>query len=126
MLKILYIFLIPFSLFASEINMAMTSMPSRLNPLLATDSASSEIAEWLFSALIKYDKNGKLAPEVAKSYRFIDNTTVEFTLQDNAKWSDGKKLTSADVVFTYQTITSPKVFTKASGTSARSLSLPGL
>ncbi|MEY4505373.1 MAG: hypothetical protein RL154_1674 [Pseudomonadota bacterium] len=111
MFKFLLFLIIPYMLLASQINMAMTSMPSRLNPLLATDSASSEISGWLFSALVKYDKNGFLVPELASSYKFINSTTVEFIIKDGAKWSDGVNITADDAVFTFNTITSPKLFT---------------
>jgi len=78
---------------------------------LATDSASGEISSWIFNALVKYDKNGKVAPELAKSYEFEDDKTLIFHLRKDVKWSDGKPFTAKDVLFTYKTIISPKVFT---------------
>ena len=44
-----------FNLSASTLNLSMTSSPSRLNPLLSSDSASSEITQWIFNGLLKYD-----------------------------------------------------------------------
>jgi len=107
---ILVIFFIN-NLVSSNLHLSISSSPSRLNPLLATDSASGEISGWIFNALLKYDKNGKIIPDLAKSWRFEDNKTLIFKLKKNIKWSDGKPFSAKDVVFTYKLITSPKVFT---------------
>jgi peptide/nickel transport system substrate-binding protein len=93
------------------LHLAISSNPSRLNPLLATDSASGEIAGWIFDSLIKYDKNGQIIPHLAQNYYFIDDTTLIFKLKKNIKWSDGKDFTANDVVFTYKLITSPQIYT---------------
>ncbi len=96
---------------ASTLHLSISSSPSRLNPLLATDSASGEISGWIFNSLVEYDKNGKIIPRLAKSWKFKDDKTLIFKLKRNIKWSDGKPFSADDVVFTYQLITSPKVFT---------------
>ena len=96
---------------ASTLHLSISSNPSKLNPLIATDGASSDIADWVFDALITYDKDGKIKPSLATSYKFIDESTLRFDLRKDVTWSDGEPFTSADVVFTYELITSPKVFT---------------
>ncbi|HIE35467.1 MAG TPA: peptide ABC transporter substrate-binding protein [Campylobacterales bacterium] len=104
------IFLI-FPLFSSTLHLSISSNPSRINPILATDSASSEIAGWIFNSLVKYDKNGKIVGDLAKSFKFLDKTTLLFKLRDNVFWHDGRKFSAKDVLFTYKIITSKKVFT---------------
>ncbi len=111
MKSIIYLIFYIGVLSASTLNLSISSNPSRINPILATDSASGEISSWIFNALVKYDKNGKVVPELAKSYEFADNKTLIFHLRDDVKWSDGKHFTAKDVLFTYNTIISPKVFT---------------
>jgi peptide/nickel transport system substrate-binding protein len=91
--------------------MAIGANPSKLNPLIATDSTSSTVASHIFNSLITYDKNAKIKCELAKSYRFLDDTTLEFVLRDDIKWTDGVGFSADDVVFTYELITSPKVLT---------------
>ena len=110
-MKTLILLLLPFWLFASSLHLSISSNPSRINPILATDSASGEISSWIFNALVKYDKNGKVVPELADSFNFLDDTTLIFKLKRGVKWSDGKEFTAKDVLFTYQLITSPKIFT---------------
>jgi len=110
--NILILFLFNFIyLSASTLHLSISSSPSRLNPILATDSASGEIAGWIFNSLVEYDKDGKIVPKLAKSWHFDDNKTLIFKLKKNIKWSDKKPFTADDVIFTYKLITSPKVFT---------------
>lgn len=113
--KIFILFTIHFSLFtflsASTLNLSMSSSPSRLNPILANDSASGEVSDWLFNGLFKYDKNGKVVVDLAKSYNFEDKTKLIINLREDVLWHDGAKFTSKDVIFTYDSIKNPKIYT---------------
>ena len=51
---------------ASTLTLSMTSSPSRLNPILSNDTASTEISDWLFNGLFKYDKEGNIIPTLLK------------------------------------------------------------
>ena len=112
-MKTLFLILILFTcnLFSSTLHLAMSSNPSRINPILSTDSASSQITKWIFNALITYDKDANIIPELASSYYFVDDTTLIFELRQDITWSDGVPFSARDVLFTYETITSPKIFT---------------
>ncbi len=96
---------------ASTLHLSISANPSRINPILSTDSSSSEITQWIFNSLITYNKDGKIKKMLAKSYEFKNDTTLIFHLRDDVKWSDGKPFTAKDVLFTYKTIISPKIFT---------------
>jgi peptide/nickel transport system substrate-binding protein len=106
---IYYLLLITY-LSASTLNLSMSSSPSRLNPILANDSASSEISDWLFNGLFKYDKNGNPIVDLAQSYEFKDPTTLIIKLKKNVLWHDNAKFSANDVIFTYEKIIDPKVF----------------
>lgn len=108
---ILIILLIANTIFASTLQLSMSSSPSRLNPIVASDSASSTITTWLFNGLLKYDKDGNIITDLAKSYKFIDNKTLIFKLREDVKWHDGNSFSADDVIFTYEKILDPKVFT---------------
>lgn len=97
---------------ASTLHLSTSSNPARLNPLIATDSASSSVAGFIFNALVKYDENGqKIIGDLAESYRFITPTLIEFKLRRNVTWHDGQPFTSRDVLFTYDLIKSPATIT---------------
>ncbi|WP_320035853.1 peptide-binding protein [Halarcobacter sp.] len=104
------IFLI-LNLYSSTLNLSLSSSPSRLNPIIASDTASSEITQWLFNGLVKYDKDGNIVTDLAKSYEFKTNTKLIFKLKKGIKWHDGVEFTADDVVFTYEKIMDKNIYT---------------
>lgn len=111
MKTILLILIISLHVNASTLHLSLSASPSRVNPILSTDSVSSEITRWIFNGLITYDEHANIKMDLAKSYRFLDDTTLEFILRDDVLWSDGKPFSARDVLFTYNTIISPKIYT---------------
>ena len=95
----------------STLHLTLAGFPARLNPLLATDSVSSSLTDWLFEGLVKYDKNAEIAPELAESWHFENPKTLVFKLRRDRTWHDGVSVTAHDVVFTYETAVSDRVFT---------------
>jgi peptide/nickel transport system substrate-binding protein len=95
---------------ASTLNLSMSSSPNRLNPILANDSASSQIADWLFNGMLKYDKDGNPSVDLASSYHFETPTKLIINLRKDVYWHDDIKFTAKDVIFTYEKIIDPKVF----------------
>lgn len=74
-----------------------------------TDQYSNQIIGNTGANLLRVDKKGKLAPELAKSVKASkDGLTYTATLRDNLKWSDGSKLTAQDFVYSWQRIVNPK------------------
>jgi len=111
-LKLVLLLLQSVWLIASTLHLSASSNPARLNPLIATDSASSSIAGFLFNSLVKYDESGqKIIGDLAESYRFITPTEIEFKLRHGVKWHDGKPFSASDVLFTYELIKSPDTIT---------------
>ncbi len=109
-MKILLILFFITELFASTLQLATSANPSRLNPILATDSSSSEITGFLFNGLVKYDKDSKeIIGDLAKKFYFKNDTTLIFELREGVKWHDGKPFSAEDVLFTYQTLISDKI-----------------
>ena len=80
----------------------LVGQPQAINPLYAYSSdVDRALIELTFSSLMDYDQDGILTPDLIDEYRIIDNgRTVEFSLKEKAKWSDGKPLTMDDIVFT--------------------------
>ena len=84
--------------------------PSNLLPVLASDSASSEINGLVYDGLLRYDKNLRLEGVLAESWEISpDNLTFTFHLRKEVKWHDGAPFTSADVLFTYRMYINPDV-----------------
>jgi len=89
---------------------------SNLIPILATDSASHDIAGLVYSGLLKYDKNLNLVGDLASSFSISkDNKVITFKLKKGIKWQDGVPFTADDVIFTYNLIMDPKTPTAYRG-----------
>ncbi|MFZ9643012.1 MAG: peptide-binding protein [Candidatus Methylopumilus sp.] len=85
---------------------ALSGEPSGLIAMIAGESSASAIASNIFNSLLKYDKNLELTGELAQSWEVsADQKSITFHLKPNLKWADGQPLTSADVLFTWQTVT---------------------
>lgn len=108
--KYLLLLLISINLFSSTLHLATSTNPSRLNPILATDSASSEISGFLFNGLVKYDKDSAtIIGDLAEDFYYENDTTLIFKLRKNIKWHDGVPFGAKDVIFTYNILISPKI-----------------
>ena len=72
---------------------------------------SGNLLDWSFGpvyeSLVFVDalKSGAATPWLASKYRWSNhNETITFTIRSGVKWSDGKPLTAADVLYTFQLI----------------------
>ncbi len=88
---------------------SMSAEPSSLIYMVAGESASASITSNIFNSLLKYNKDLDLEGELAEKWEISkDQKTITFTLKPNLKWADGKPLTSADVLFTWQAVINPQ------------------
>ena len=78
--------------------------PRHINPLLSQSDADRDLVRLIYSGLLRYNEDGKLIPDLAKSYD-ISSDELNYTihLRDDAKWHDGKPVTADDIIFTIRT-----------------------
>jgi peptide/nickel transport system substrate-binding protein len=90
-----------------EIIYRIASAPATFNYLQAGDESSVIVAFYLMGGrLIEFDhKTQRYVPGLAESLRRLDDgKTVELTLREGIKFSDGHPITAEDVVFTLRAI----------------------
>lgn len=80
-----------------------TSEPGSLDPALAQGTHESYLLNHLFTGLLRYDKDGNLAPGMAKEMPTVseDGLTYTFKLKDDVKWSNGDPVTAKDFEFAW-------------------------
>ncbi|MCP6719064.1 MAG: ABC transporter substrate-binding protein [Patescibacteria group bacterium] len=85
--------------------------PRFINPIYASVSdVDRDLTELIFSGLMKYDKSGKIQPDLVKDYKILEQGKVyEFYLKENVFWQDSEPLTADDVIFTIETIQNPNI-----------------
>lgn len=82
---------------------------SNLIPYLSSDSSSHEVADLLFVAPLRYNKDLEIEPFAAQSYEVLDSgRLLRFTLRQGIFWEDGTELTADDVAFTWKLVTNPQ------------------
>jgi len=87
---------------------AMLGDATNLIPPLSSDSASHEVADLLYVAPLRYDKDINLECWAAESYEVLeDGRLLKFRLRPGIRWFDGVELTAADVEFTYKLMIDP-------------------
>jgi peptide/nickel transport system substrate-binding protein len=89
---------------------------SNLIPLLASDSASHEVAGKVYNGLVKYDKDINVVGDLAQSWEISpDGLVITFHLRKGVRWHDGRPFTAADVLYTYRLTIDPKTPTAYAG-----------
>ncbi len=89
---------------------------SNLIPLLASDSASHEVAGKVYNGLVKYDKNINIVGDLAESWDISpDGLAITFHLRKGVRWHDGRPFTAEDVLYTYRITIDPKTPTAYAG-----------
>ncbi|MEK7076197.1 MAG: ABC transporter substrate-binding protein [Patescibacteria group bacterium] len=83
--------------------------PHYVNPLLSQNNdVDRDLVSLVYSGLMKYNEEGKLVPDLARSYEISDDgLNYTIYLKENAKWQDGAPVTTDDVAFTIQTAQNP-------------------
>ncbi len=83
--------------------------PSNLNPYISSDSASHEVADLLFVAPLRYDRNLELEPWAAERVTLSpDGRRLEIRLRKGILWEDGVELTAEDLVYTCRAVADPR------------------
>jgi peptide/nickel transport system substrate-binding protein len=68
----------------------------------------------IWDSLMEVDpETGEFRPSLAKSYKWIDATTIEFDLRDDVVFHNGEKFDADDVVYTINYVADPKNKVKA-------------
>ena len=95
----------------SILNVGVRRLPKYMSPARAATDADQQALELLFEALIQTQptEDGSLvfAPQLAVSLPRMMDSERQFQLKKTARWSNGGRVTSADVQRTFELLTSP-------------------
>ncbi len=91
------------------INIGVTYAPGTINPLSPNGEVATSVTGLMFLPLLEIDSNMEFKPMLADSIETEDNRTFTIKLNKDAVWTDGKPVTSDDVIYTIKQIANPKV-----------------
>jgi len=105
-LGVLLLALTPFTGFAQKTLVVATAAdPGHLNPGITTGYNVHVFADSIYSGLVMLNKSLQPEPDLAESWTVSDNAkTFTFNLRKNAKWHDGRPVTSEDVKYTFENV----------------------
>jgi peptide/nickel transport system substrate-binding protein len=97
---------------AATLRVALTQEPGTLDPVVGTLAVESDLVQFLFSGLTRYDEHGNQVPDLAERVPTLangdiarDGRSITYHLVHNARWHDFVPVTSADVAFTFAALT---------------------
>jgi len=99
----------------STVTMLVESSPASLDPRVGTDAQAEHIDSLLFDALTRRDEHFGLQPFLATRWENPDPLTWIFHLRTNARFHDGRALTSRDVKYTIDSILDGAVISVKAG-----------
>jgi peptide/nickel transport system substrate-binding protein len=85
----------------------LASDAATLDPQVQWDTDSYSIYRNIFDNLLTRDDSGKIVPQIAASWRYLDDNTIDFTIRSGVRFQDGSPLTVDDVAFSVRRITDP-------------------
>lgn len=92
------------------LRMAITDMFSVLDPYHFPLDEAGQYYRTVYETLLSFDeRTQKFVPRLAKSWKRINPTTLEFVLRDDVKFHNGNKFDATDVKHTLEYLADPKV-----------------
>jgi peptide/nickel transport system substrate-binding protein len=85
----------------------LQSSPNNLDPRIGTDEVSQRVSQLVFDTLFDLDDSLRVVPHLATGWTLPTPTTYRVTLRHGVRFQDGHELTSADVVYTFQSFLAP-------------------
>lgn len=89
--------------------MIIESSPANLDPRIGTDAQSERIGMLLFDTLLHRDGNFNLQPALANRWEIPDPLTYVFHLRRDVRFHNGRRLTSRDVKWTFDSLLSGSI-----------------
>lgn len=85
----------------------LPEVPATLDPQIASTDAELLIVKNIHEGLLREDKDGSIVCGIAESYE-KNGLTYTFKLRDDAKWSNGERITAHDFSFAFSRALNPE------------------
>ena len=90
--------------FGGNFTEGLVGEPRFINPLLLSNDTDRDLAQLIYSGLLKNDGQGNFIPDLAESFSISDDGLIyKFNLRKNVRWHDGSRFSADDVIFTVKT-----------------------
>jgi peptide/nickel transport system substrate-binding protein len=96
--------------------MLIESSPTNLDPRIGVDAQSERIDNLIFDDLLSRGDHLDVAPGLAERWEIPDPLTYIFHLHQGVKFHDGRRLTSRDVKWTFDSLLTGKIHSAKTAT----------
>jgi len=87
---------------AQDLSIGLGSPITSLDPHYANNSPNKALARHFFEAMIAFDDKLNLVPALATSWKRTSDTSWDFDLRKDVRFSDGTPMTADDVVVSFE------------------------
>ena len=93
---------------AQTISVSLPAELTTLDTTQTTDKVTFTVIQHLFEGLYRFDEDSQPVPGLAEGVDISeDGKTYTFTIREDAKWSNGEKITAADFVYAWKKLVDP-------------------
>ena len=78
--------------------------PQTLNPLLNEDATVARVLQLIYEPMITFDEELRPVPHLVDLEFAFNSASVDVTIREDARWSDGSPITADDLVFSLNTL----------------------
>jgi peptide/nickel transport system substrate-binding protein len=91
-----------------ELRVAIPWTPENLDPTMNLSSIRAAVGASMFDSLVGRDAGGKIVPELAESWKLLDDTTWQLRLRRGVVFHNGEPCNAEAVRFTVQRVLDPE------------------
>lgn len=103
-------FLIEVPALGGSIHEGIMGTPRFINPVLATSPQDLDLTSLIYAGLTKRSMDGEYIPDMAEAITVSDDGLIyEITLKSKAKFHDGSKVTTDDILYTINLVQNPRI-----------------
>ena len=91
-----------------ELRVAIPWTPENLDPTMNLSSIRAMVGVSMFDSLVGRDADNRIVPQLAESWRHVDDTTWQLKLRRGVVFHDGEPFNAEAVRFTFQRVLDPE------------------
>ena len=90
-----------------ELRVALPWTPENLDPTMNLSSIRAKVGVGIFDSLVGRDADNKLAPQLAESWKALDDLTLQLKLRRGVVFHNGEPFNAEAVRFTFERVLDP-------------------
>ena len=91
-----------------ELRVAIPWTPENLDPTMNLSSFRAMVGVSILDSLVGRDAENRIVPQLAESWRFVDDVTLQLKLRKGVVFHDGEPFNAEAVRFTFQRVLDPE------------------